>query len=378
MPRLIHRPQGPFVLNQQSPQARGLAAWWPFMASRGSAGPIRDLTHGYNAAQNNSPMWVTHGEMGQGLRFIAASSQYLNTLVNPFSESVPPFTMAAWVRYIGDGQTSSYCLSLDIEGIDIALGYAAFSGWRGKIHEVELTDWAEPDDNIHHLALVSYSLTDHRLFRDGKEVDSSSSAITLQTPSKVELGRRVFVLGEYWEGDIYSAAVWNYALSYSKNHQLYDPATRWDLYKPLVPTPYWQVTRDLVVARVNVSWVEFQVPAVEEKLTEGTTAWGDTGAAEANVRTFSGNWTGTGTISGTGDAEIIELKAGEYEESEVVNLGTGTAELLQNYYDNTGDDVVLKYRHGTTETACLAASWNVYSTPFESLGYVQVRIESTL
>ena len=65
-------------------------------------------------------------------------------------------------------------------------------------------------------------------------------------------------------------------------------------------------------------------------------------------------------------------------ESEVVVTGTYTVTLYQNLYDGTGDDVILKYRHGATEVACLAASWNVYVTPFVSLGYVQLRLEPTI
>jgi hypothetical protein len=64
--------------------------------------------------------------------------------------------------------------------------------------------------------------------------------------------------------------------------------------------------------------------------------------------------------------------------SEVVFTDTYTVELLQNYYDNTGDDVDLDYRHGNSVANCEAASWNNYTVPFSSLGYVQVRLMSTL
>lgn len=93
---------------------------------------------------------------------------------------------------------------------------------------------------------------------------------------------------------------------------------------------------------------------------------------------FAGHWTGTGTIQGTGDAEVICLEAGEYMISGVVFIGSVNVELLQNHYDPSGDDVLLRYRHGDSEANCLAAAWNDYVAPFASLGYVQVRLESTL
>lgn len=64
-------------------------------------------------------------------------------------------------------------------------------------------------------------------------------------------------------------------------------------------------------------------------------------------------------------------------ESEVVITGSVTVELLQNNY-LSGDTVTLKYRHGVDEATCLAASYNTYSAPFVSDGYVQVRLEASI
>jgi hypothetical protein len=72
----------------------------------------------------------------------------------------------------------------------------------------------------------------------------------------------------------------------------------------------------------------------------------------------------------------VALSVGQYMESEVIHSGAIDLLLLQNEY-GTGDAVVLKYRHGIDEDACLAAAWVIYSTSFTSLGYVQARIEST-
>ena len=99
---------------------------------------------------------------------------------------------------------------------------------------------------------------------------------------------------------------------------------------------------------------------------------------EENVRDFAGNWTGSGDINGAGDAETICLNTGESMLSEVVYTDEYTVTLVQNVYDPSGDDVDIDYRHGATEGACLAAGWNDYTVPFVSLGYVQIRITSTL
>jgi len=95
---------------------------------------------------------------------------------------------------------------------------------------------------------------------------------------------------------------------------------------------------------------------------------------EANVLDFAGNWSGTGTISGTGDAEAIELNVGEYMISEIVETGDMICELLQNAYDPSGDDVIMEYRTGSTVFECFDAAWTIYTDKFISEGYVQIKL----
>ena len=108
--------------------------------------------------------------------------------------------------------------------------------------------------------------------------------------------------------------------------------------------------------------------------------WGhDTAVLEANVRDFQGNWTGTGAIinPGVADTEALELEEGELMDSEVVATGAVSVLIDYNVY-RAGDNVTVRYRHGNTVAACEAAGWNLYAAPFESLGFIQVRVESTL
>lgn len=110
----------------------------------------------------------------------------------------------------------------------------------------------------------------------------------------------------------------------------------------------------------------------------GTTCWGHvTGVLETNIRTFADNWTGTGAITGAGDAERLELGETEYMESEIVNTGARYVELLQNNYA-AGDLVILQYRHAAAQGDVAGASYSEYSTPFISLGYVQVKVLNSL
>lgn len=91
------------------------------------------------------------------------------------------------------------------------------------------------------------------------------------------------------------------------------------------------------------------------------------------MRAFSGRWTGTGAISGSGDTEVMTLDEGEYMDSEVVVTDVVQVELLQNVY-RSGDTASIWYKTGDSEVNCLAATWVLYAGIFGSLGYVQVRM----
>lgn len=115
-----------------------------------------------------------------------------------------------------------------------------------------------------------------------------------------------------------------------------------------------------------------------EVIISESVCWGHiTGVLEDSTLTFDTHWTGTGDIERAGDDEQLALSTGENMESGVVKTGAGLFELDQNFYQ-AGDDVTLKYRHGATLVACEAAAYGAYVAPFDSLGFVQVRLESTL
>jgi len=111
----------------------------------------------------------------------------------------------------------------------------------------------------------------------------------------------------------------------------------------------------------------------------GATTWGHvTGVVETNVRTFAGNWTGTGVIENSGDGERVTLNAGEYMISEAVNMGAGsTIQILQNNYAS-GSTTTLEYRQGSTSAECGTAAFASYSGTFTCSGFVQIRVTSTL
>jgi hypothetical protein len=92
--------------------------------------------------------------------------------------------------------------------------------------------------------------------------------------------------------------------------------------------------------------------------------------------TFSGTWSGTGTTALAGDAEILTLSFGQYEESPTWNLGAGVAYIDIDTYDTgSGPAPTIDYKTGTTKANCEADSWNTYNgTSFTGTGWVKVKL----
>ena len=126
---------------------------------------------------------------------------------------------------------------------------------------------------------------------------------------------------------------------------------------------------------VDVPDTEFVDWDVEWVETPGTVCWGHfTGVLETYARSISGNWTGTGTVSGSGNLETVKLYSGEYMESEIWNLGAGSnAAISANYYrSGVGGEPTIQYR--TSPSAGMSGGWNSYTGTFTSSGYVQIKI----
>ena len=129
---------------------------------------------------------------------------------------------------------------------------------------------------------------------------------------------------------------------------------------------YWRIDN----LKIYDTW-----DGVDEEIS-GSVCWGhSTGVTQQNTRTLGTNWTGTGTTSGSGDAEILTIDTGEYMESEIVNTGATTWTIALNQY-SAGDSVTIKYKTAATSAGIAGASWTAYSGAFESSGFVKIRLET--
>jgi hypothetical protein len=197
-------------------------------------------------------------------------------------------------------------------------------------------------------------------------------------------------------GRLAEVGLWNVALTDADQAALADGYSP-DQVRPESLVAYWPLIRDTDIDIVggytltanNAPTVADHAPMIYAAqghsmplrvIPDAEIVWGhDTGVAEATVRNFQYNWTGTGGLQNAGqdDVESLELSSGEYMISEVVNTGAVDVEILYNVYV-AGDDIDLDYRTGANRTACQVAAWNNYVASFLSSGFVQVRVTSLL
>ena len=97
--------------------------------------------------------------------------------------------------------------------------------------------------------------------------------------------------------------------------------------------------------------------------------------AEDHARPFIDIWTGDGSIQNSGDAETMTLETDDIMTGEMVYIGVNNIEILiDNYQTGSGHAPTREYKNGSTEQLCNDDIWNDYTAPFESAGYIKIRV----
>jgi hypothetical protein len=111
--------------------------------------------------------------------------------------------------------------------------------------------------------------------------------------------------------------------------------------------------------------------------TPGTVVFGHDTAVDEDYAEDLSTWTGTGTVSGSGDAEILTQSVGDVDVSPTWNLGAGEAVILIDKYQSGSGPTpaLIEYKTGVTKAAAEADTWTTYdNVSFTSLGWVKVRV----
>ena len=228
-----HPPNTQFTLNRQSPQSRGLVAWWPMIGDRGASTVRnygRSLDGTYAAGQVSGPStWGT-------LPSFDAGGGYVD--ITGFSGTGGIWTFSAWMnsttasnnQYLADFQTGRLVIAH-------AANVASISYYDGGWHDIA----AAVADSEWHLEtwVLNGPANLGIIYRDAVSLGSD-------TYSGANPGGAASVIGARYNGSQAQAflgfmadiRIYNRALSAAEVWAMYDPATRWELYAPVMPQFY--------------------------------------------------------------------------------------------------------------------------------------------
>lgn len=254
-------PTGSFAVNKDSPQAVGLIGWWPSVGSRG-ANTLLDLS-GYarHGSFVNTPTWANQATLGPVL------DHDLNDYINLGSiGSYTTFTLAAWAvldtydasngpyRYLA-GRANAFAWgvrnAVDSNRLGVWLYDRAWA-WYG-------TTWTPTLGTLYHWCMTRDAAANVSHYIDGALLTTSTSTKTPQSNTNATQ-LRAYNSGESWDGMVGDQRFYNRALSAAEVRQLYDPQTRWELYRPLVPRRRYYVAATTTITPDPVT-VPLSIPA---------------------------------------------------------------------------------------------------------------------
>ena len=238
-------------LNFASPQSQGLYALWSTLA--GPAGTLPDLrghAHFSFTGAATDPAWTPDTELGQGLLFVAGSSEYLSGSADTIFDGADATTsISLWFRVTGSS-AAGYIVSKGIGAANPNKYGWGFYYWNtgqqivynakdaGNNNTVQRISTSTVNDNAwHHLLIVqtldtvvgANNAVD--IYLDGvldQGAQTGNSNAYFASTATVELGRRIG--GLYFSGDLADIRFYLGDISYLAP-ALCDPATRWDIYK---------------------------------------------------------------------------------------------------------------------------------------------------
>ena len=236
-----HPPNVPFTMNRQSPQARGLIGWWPTVRCGGNT--LFDYSNGANVGQDipSGVSRVRDSALGMGLNFDGASRFSTDTKFDQLTGATQA-TFALWIRpgsVTGEqaffsqwGGTNRFLFEMFTDEIRLAIINGGF-----LLHQT--TTFNLSIGETYHIAVVWHGNGKSVMYRNGGDVVFTTSAV-IALPSIVASSIPLWFgdagqNNKRYTGALWDCRVYNRALSASEVFALYDPATRWELYAPVMP-----------------------------------------------------------------------------------------------------------------------------------------------
>jgi hypothetical protein len=251
----LMRPRGSFAINKDSRQLYGLVAWYTMMQPGGLVAydaylPNRHLTINGSLTWRSAPLGGHALDNGSG-----ASGDYCNLgariVTVPGSGVSEPLTMVCWfmsrdvtnvqtLMCLGDeGTNGLWRLFLHATQPGDPIG-AQKQNTAGSTTGIASTSTGYVAGSWYHAAAVFSAANARAAYINGGSKGTNSTNVATPTPDEFLLFRSTMsAFREPLNGAIAEARVYNRALTDAEIYQLYDPATRWELYYPLHRRTYF-------------------------------------------------------------------------------------------------------------------------------------------
>jgi hypothetical protein len=235
-------PPYPFGVNWESRQADGLMFWVPYSRWRSlHAASMVDSTSHLIASLGNATTIVQDSVFGYGINF-----------ANDFSKAVfadpkwftgfAGLTVAVWTRPTGiSGALFSKTTSLTATSGTFCLSFSATNNLRWAVvnasaSRVALDAGGTWTAKNLYLIVGTYDGAALRAYQNGVQIGSTAAQTGLvqTTTTPLNLGN-INDSGAGMRGALLDIRIYNRALSADVIRQMYDPATRFELYRPFLP-----------------------------------------------------------------------------------------------------------------------------------------------
>lgn len=373
-------PLWPFCLDKGSPQARGLAAAWPLFAGPGVglhdvSGQGAGLTLG---AAAETPTWLkTAAFSGYALDFDGGDEAHVaGGDVPSLDITGDQITLSAWIKPDTTGSFEGARIiskRTNGGGSDVyAIYLASAGGIKGFVFRLNTgtekslgtTTLVTPGVWQHWVA--TYDGATMRIYRNGVSVTSTAKTGNIENSARaVYLGHREAET-RYYDGSMADVRVYSRCLSAGEVRALYDPQTRWGLYKER-SSSVWTAILDaansiLVTAGAVVSPGKTVVGASKTIYVTLTGALDLTGQDVVGAAKTLEVVT-KGDLNTTGQAVVGAAKT-------ILNTTAGALQIAgQNVVGSAGNTIsVLKGSLQTAGQTVVGASKTIYVTTAGALG----------
>jgi Concanavalin A-like lectin/glucanases superfamily len=238
-------PRWPFTMNTDSPQAQGLLAWYPILPFSSPFLSTRDMARGIANGTGYSGGVVTSSNLlgGPALTF---STDGIIDCSPPAVAGLSQISVSAWIHPTTAGQNSTGKILESTPGSVIYFGYdgaatifAHFFTTSGADPYARVTTGPVLGAMTHVVGSCSVGVANAMYFNGVSQILSTNDlgSGTVNAITILHVGNTGGVAQDF-SGAMWDLRIYDRAIRSDEAWQMYDPATRWDLYYELRTKTY--------------------------------------------------------------------------------------------------------------------------------------------